>query len=108
MFPPHLGFKKWQARGSDKILKQEKQKKVQNEMRTALGINVDVSQGGQAIPMTETQQEGFSRDTKKAAEVLGMNEELIFRFDVTLCILSSNEDIDPDKLKDYHKETARM
>lgn len=104
-----LGFKKWQARGSDKILKQEKQKKVQKEMRTALGINVDVPKSGGAGNSNDgNTARRFFKGYKKAAEVLGMNEELMFRFYVTLCILSSNEDIDPDKLKDYNKETARM
>ena len=60
-----LGFKKWQARGSDKDLKKEKQKKVQTEMRAALGTLMSLSQGGQATPMMATRQGDFSRDTKK-------------------------------------------
>ena len=41
-----MEIKKWQARKEDKEVVKEKQRKVQKELRQALGINVDIPKSG--------------------------------------------------------------
>ena len=41
-----MDIKKWQARKEDKEVVKEKQRKVQKELRQALGINVDIPKSG--------------------------------------------------------------
>ena len=37
-----------------------------------------------------------------------MDEELIKRFYITLCVLSSNNEVDAKKLQEYNHETAKL
>ena len=50
----------------------------------------------------------FFRGYQKLAEILGLNEELMKRFYITLCVLSSNEEVDLKKLHHYNLETTRL
>ena len=71
--------------------------------------NIDVPKsGGSGNSNDGNTARRFFKGYKKAAEILGMDEELMKRFYVTLCVLSSNEDIDPEKLRGYNRTTARM
>ena len=103
-----LDFKKWQARGGNKELLKLKKKQIQVALRGGLGITVDVPKsGGSGNSNNGNTARRFFRGYQKSAEVLGVDEELMKRFYITLCILPSKEEVDPNKLYHYNLETAR-
>ena len=78
-------------------------------LRDGLGINVDVPRsGGSGNSNDGNTARRFFRGYQKSAEILGVDEELKKRFYITLCILSSNEKVDPNKLHQYKMETAQL
>ena len=102
-------FKKWQAKGGNKELLKLKQKQIQVALRGGLGINVDVPKsGGSGNSNNCNTARKFFRGYQMSAEILGVDEELMKRFYKTLCIPSSNEEVDPKKLHHYNLETARQ
>ena len=91
-----MEVKKWQARKGDKELVNEKQREVQKELRQALGINVCIPRSwGSGNSHDGNIARTFFKCYKEAARVLGVDRELIRRFYITLCVLSSNKEVDP-------------
>ena len=104
-----LDFKKWQDRGGNKKLLKLKQKQIQVALRGGLGIIVDVPKsGGSGNSNSCNTPRRFFRGYQKSAEILGGNEELMKTFYITLCIPSSNVEVDSKKLHHYNLETARL
>ena len=91
-----MEVKKWQARKGDKELVKEKQRKVQKELRQTLGINVYIPRSwGSGNSHDGNIARTFFKCYKEAARVLGVDGELIRRFYIILCVLSSNKEVDP-------------
>ena len=65
------------------------------------------SQEDMETPITAIPPGGFLEGIK-SAEVLGVDEELMKRFYITLCIPPSNEEVDLKKLHHYNLKIARL
>ena len=104
-----LDFKKWQARGEDKDALKMKKKIVQEELRRKTGLVVDVPRsGGSGTSNDGNTARRFFKNSEEVEEVLGIEVGLMKRFHVILSVLSSTEEVNPDKLEEYCKDTANF
>ena len=80
---------------------------VQKAMKEQLNLIVDVlkTRGSGTTNDGNTARTAF-RNHETFAKILGLDEDLVYRFFVILCTLSRKEPVNPDKFQEYNKETA--
>lgn len=105
----NLDFKKWKALGENKLIKEERKKKIQKDLKSALGITVDkVKQGGAGNTNDGNTARRFFANISVVAKITGVNEELLKRFHVILQVLNSGLSINEEAFEKYCLDTARL
>ena len=104
-----LEIKSWQVKAVNKEVVQIRKDKLRRVIRERLGLTVDVpSSGGSGTTNDGNCARRFFRDHKIVAEILEIKEELIKNLYVILCVLSSTEEIDADKLEQFCLNTLKI
>lgn len=106
----HLGYrmeiKCWQARKDNKSKMEERKKLIIDRCRKELGILVDQPKPGYGTTNTGNTARVFFRNAEKAADITGVDIEIIHRFHIILQTISSGYEIDAEKFEKYTMETA--
>lgn len=101
-------FKKGQASGDNKILKENKKKKIQNEMKARLSISVDIVKQGYGTSNDGNTARRFFEEAETVSEILDIDVNLIKKFSTILQVLSCGLEVDLDKFEIYTVETAKL
>jgi hypothetical protein len=109
----HLGYKlpvqKSQLRSQDeKAIVQETKLKMQQDFKNKMGLIVDVPKPGFGNTNDGNTSRRFFADPDLAAEITGVDINLIFRFKVILEVISSGHEVDTEKFSAYATETAEL
>lgn len=109
----HLSYKielkKWQVRSdSDKAKVKERKANIQLRFRNETGLIVDVPKAGFGNSNDGNTSRRFFADPQKAAEITGIDYNLIFRLKIILEVLSSGFKVDLKKFADYCWDTAKL
>ena len=106
----HIGYrmeiKCWQARKDNKSKMKERKKLIIDRCRKELGILVDQPKPGYGTTNTGNTARVFFRNAEKAADITGVDKEIIQRFHIILQTISSGYEIDTQKFKKFTTETA--
>ena len=89
-----LEFKKWQAKGDNKVILKEKKKVIQSRFREEMGLLVDMprSDGSGTSNDGNTARRFFS-SPDLSSSITGIEKEIIVRFGVILQVISSGNQI---------------
>lgn len=101
-------FKKGYASGDNKILKENKKKKIQNEMKARLSISVDIVKQGYGTSNDGNTARRFFEEAETVSKILDIDVNLIKKFSTILQVLSCGLEIDLDKFEIYTVETAKL
>ena len=107
----HIGYrmtlKTWMVKGpeSKKIYCEEK-KRIQCELKSQLGLNVDQPTHGSGNTNTGNIARRFFSDPEVVSKITKVDQTLIYRLSVILVALNSGHEIDTVKYKQYAMETA--
>lgn len=109
----HLSYKlpirKWQIRSvSDKTTVQERKVTIQRRFRIETGLIVDVPKAGFGNSNDGNTSRRFFGDPQKAAEITGIDYNLIFRLKIILEVISSGYKVNLKKFADYCWDTAKV
>ncbi|CAH2098980.1 unnamed protein product [Euphydryas editha] len=104
----NMDFKKWAARGQDKLLQKTRKQLTQAELFQQTGLLVDIVKQGFGTSNDGNTARRFFRDFKKSAEITGVDMDLIKRFAVILQTISSEHNINVENFKIYCRETAEL
>lgn len=109
----HLSYKltleQWRVSGElEKAVVKERKTFIQAELKKRMGLIVDVPKPGFGNSNDGNTSRRFFADPELAAEITGVDLNLILRLKVILETLSSGFKIDTEKLKIYTKETAEL
>lgn len=109
----HLSYKipikKWQARGpEDQKIVEATKKKIQNNIKEKLGLKVDIPKQGTGTTNDGNTARRFFQQPSLAAEITGVNEELVKRFAIILQTLSCGRHINIGKFESFAYETAQL
>ncbi|CAG4976575.1 unnamed protein product [Parnassius apollo] len=105
-----LQVKKYRGRKSkeEKDLEDKTKKEIQTRFRTETGLIIDMPKSNFGNTNDGNTSRRFFENPKLAAEITGINYELIYRLKVILEAISSGFKIDPVKYERYALETARI
>lgn len=104
-----LDIKKWQARSAaEKSLVATKKKNIQEKFRSEMGLLIDMPKQSAGNTNDGNTARRFFRNTEKAAEITGINVDLIHHIHVLLEALSSDYEIDSEKFAAYAHETKDL
>ncbi|XP_070168831.1 uncharacterized protein [Polyergus mexicanus] len=92
----------------DRILKQNKKKKIQRELKSYLSISVDFVRQGYGTTNNGNTARRFFEEPKKVAKILEIDVNLITKFGTILQIFSCGLEVDLDKFEKYTIETAKL
>lgn len=102
-----LDIKKWSVRGKQhQNVIDPKKKIVQDRFKTELGLLINVVKQGYGTTNDGNTGRRFFEDPVKTADITGLDAELIHRFAVILQAITSGENVDTVKFKDYAYKTA--
>ncbi|EFN66789.1 hypothetical protein EAG_01798, partial [Camponotus floridanus] len=90
------------------VLKQNKKKKIQRELKLHLSISVDFVRQGYGTTNDGNTARRFFEEPEKVAKILQIDANLIRKFGTILQILSCGLEIDLDKFEKYAIETAKL
>lgn len=103
-----LPIKKWQVRSdSDKAIVKERKANIQRRFRNETGLIVDVPKAGFGNTNDGNTSRRFFGDPQKAAEITGIDYNLIFRLKIILEVISSGYKVDLKKFAEYCWDTAK-
>lgn len=102
-------LKTWAVKGTTnkEIMLQEK-KRIQEELKTQMGINVDIPTQGSGNSNNGNTARRFFANPSLVSTITGVDEELIKRFSVILTVLNSNYQVNVEKFRVYAHETAEL
>lgn len=104
-----LPVKKWQLRSdADKAIVKERKKNIQEKFRSETGLIVDVPKAGFGNTNDGNTSRRFFANPELAAEITGVDFNLIYRLKVILEVISSGHKVDLNKFADYCLETAQL
>ena len=104
-----LDFKTWRITGQNKKTIGDSEKRIQKEIRDAIGLRVDIPcSGGSGNTNDGNSARRFFENHEKMAEITGIDETLLKRLNIVLKTITVNFDIDSEKFKDYALETANL
>lgn len=92
----------------EKIIRDQRKKEVQQNLKDQLQITVDVVKQGSGTTNDGNTARKFFSDPEKTALATGVDTELIRRFSSILQAITSGYKIDCDKFSKYGKETAGL
>lgn len=109
----HLAYKiplgKWQAKsGEEKAIVAQTKKIIQDRFKKELGLLVDVPKQGHGNTNDGNTSRRFFADPDIAADITGVDVNLIRRLKVILETISSSHSINTDKFEAYAQETAKL
>ncbi|XP_045509227.1 uncharacterized protein LOC123704774 [Colias croceus] len=105
-----LPVKKYRERRTpeEKLLEQNKKKDIQERFRTETGLLVDMPKANFGNTNDGNTSRRFFEDTELAAEITGINHELIHRLKVIIEAISCGYNIDVAKYDSYALDTAKL
>lgn len=103
-----LPIKKWQVRGADKSVLQETKLKIQQKLRTEMGLLVDIPKPGSGNTNNGNTARKFFKQPKLAALLTGVSEEIISRFSVILRTMACGYKVNTHAFKMYCWQTAEI
>lgn len=104
-----LEVKKWQLRNEDdKNAVKQRKSMIQEDFRNRLGLIVDVPKAGFGNTNDGNTSRRFFADPEVAAEVTGLNVQLIYRLKVILETMVSGHKINTKKFATYALDTAKL
>lgn len=103
-----LGFKLWRTSKENRPIKEETKKRIQNQFREKLGIQVDIVKQGMGTTNNGNTSRRFFGNPTVTAEITQIDETFIKRLAVILEIISCNFDVDAKKFGMYAHETAQL
>jgi hypothetical protein len=92
----------------EKAIVQETKLKMQQDFKNKMGLIVDVPKPGFGNTNDGNTSRRFFADPDLAAEITGVDINLIFRFKVILEVISSGHEVDTEKFSAYATETAEL
>lgn len=102
-----LDFKKWAAREDEhKALLKARKQFIQDKFKDELNLLIDIVKQGSGTTNDGNTARRFFEFPDKTAAITGLDEELVRRFAVILQAITSGEQIDVVKFKDYARKTA--
>jgi hypothetical protein len=101
-----MDVKKWSANKSLYQDRKIKKIKIQNDLRTELGILVDVIKQGSGSTNDGNTSRRFFENPEAVAAITGFDQELLERFSTILTTLASGHEIDTKEFRVYARETA--
>lgn len=102
-----LEIKKWQARSTREKESVEKRKTaIQVAFKKQLGLNVDKPKQGSGTSNDGNTARLFFEHHGKSAQIIGIDQDIIYRFYVILQAISCGYEIDVNKFRQYCKELA--
>lgn len=105
----NLTFEKWSATTPEnKIRKEEKKKCVQDRFRNELGLHIDKPRQGTGNSNDGNTARKFFSNYQCAANITGVDEELIKRLYIILQTMSSGIAINATKFGQYAMDTAQI
>jgi len=109
----HVAYKlpvqKWQLRSEDeKAIVKQRKLEIQEELRTKMGLLVDVPKPGCGNTNDGNRSQKFFADPELAGAITGIYVNLIYRFKVILEVISSGHKINKEKYSKYATDTAEM
>jgi len=104
----NLDFKKGCAKGDDKILKAERKKMIQKNLKSKLSLTVDVVKQGSGTTNTGNVARCFFAEAETVAEITGFDKNLIIRLGNILQVLACGKEINCKKFKRYCLDTAEL
>ena len=104
-----LPVKKWQLRSEcDKDIVKQRKSEIQENFRNKIGLIVDVPKPGFGNTNDGNSSRRFFIDPELAAEITGIDPNLIYRLKVILETISSGHKICVQKFSEYTVETAKL
>ena len=104
-----LPFKKWQARGTHKEMLHREQSRIQAELRTRLGLLIDIPlPGGSGTSNDGNSSRTFFKEAETVAEVTNIDLTLIQNLGTLLGTLSCGFAIDTEKLRSLANRTLEL
>lgn len=104
-----LPVKKWQLRSEcDKDIVKQRKSEIQENFRNKIGLIVDVPKPGFGNTNDGNSSRRFFMDPELAAEITGIDPNLIYRLKVILETISSGHKICVQKFSEYTMETAKL
>lgn len=108
----HISYRKehktWRVTKNIKEAVDEKKRAIIEEYRCRTGLLVDTVKQGSGSTNDGNTARTFFEDPALAAEITGVDKDLISRFSVILKALSCSYDVNPKAYKEYSLETARL
>lgn len=102
-----LDFKRWAARSDEhKEMLQTRKKIIQNKFKDELNLLIDIVKQGSGTTNDGNTARKFFEFPNKTAAITGLDEDLIKRFAVILQAITSGEQVDIIKFRDYARKTA--
>lgn len=105
----NLEIKKWSIRNpEEKLLKENRKKKVQEDFRNKLGLLIDVVKQGVGSTNDGNTARKFFEDPSITAKITGLDEEVIRKFAIILQAIASHRQCDPQKFDCFAKNLAKL
>lgn len=109
----HLSYKlpvqKWQLRSeNDKAIVKQRKAEIQEKFRHETGLIVDVPKSGFGNTNDGNTSRRFFANPELAAQITGVDYNLIYRLKVILEVISSGHKVDFNKFAEYGIQTARL
>lgn len=102
-----LTVKKWQIReNADKIIVKERKNNIIHNLRTKMGLLIDIPKPGFGTTNDGNTARRFFRQPSLVASITGIDENLIERFSVLLRTMSSGYAVNIEAFRVYARETA--
>lgn len=104
----NLNFKKGSAIGTiHQEMKKKRKKEIQDGLRQRLNLTIDVVKQGAGTTNTGNVAREYFAHAKIVSEVTGIDEGLVNRLYTVLQVISSKQQIDIEKFKEYCIQTAK-
>lgn len=104
-----LTVKKWQLRSdADKAVFNDRKKEIQEKFRRKTGLIVDVPKAGFGNTNDGNTSRRFFANPEVAADITGVNYNLIYRLKVILELISSGHKVNLHMFADYCMDTAKL
>lgn len=104
-----LPVKKWHLRNeADKIIVNERKKVIQEKFKNEIGLLVDVPKAGFGNTNDGNTSRRFFSNPELAAEITGIDFNLIYRLKIILEVISSGHKVHLHKFADYCFDTAKV
>ncbi|XP_046403729.1 uncharacterized protein LOC124169231 [Ischnura elegans] len=106
--PYRLEFRKWQARGNLKTLLTQRKIRIQKAFKERMGLIVDVPRPGSGNTNDGNSARRFFDSPELAADLTGINVDLIKTFSIILRAVSSGVTLNYIAFSDYCQRTAEL